>query len=159
MESRRKHVFATLGALATWCAYIAFALVTSWQHFGLTPTWPANESKYTIARIGVMTGWLLVAALLLFLRHRAHPVNWRSFSYAFAGTAITYLLFSSYLVVSGANHLAIAGSLVFYGLVSGFFFLTIDKPSVAAVMGAGLLALQLLIDLLLAMASGVLRIH
>jgi hypothetical protein len=159
MKSQWNHVFVALGVLATWCAYIAFALTTSWEHFGLTPTWPVHESKYTITRIGVMTGWLLVAMLLLLLRYRAHPVNWRGFSSAFAATAITYLLFSSYLVVSGASHLAIAGSVAFYGLVSGFFCATLDKPRAAAMMGPVLLAFQLLADVVVLMVSGVLRIH
>jgi hypothetical protein len=134
-------------------------LATSWSHFGLTPTWPVDEWKYTFTRISVMTTWLFIAALLLFLRRRARTVNWRSFSYASAATVVTFLLLSTYLVVPGANLLAVACSVGFYGLVSGFACVTVGKPKVAAVVGPLLLCLQLLADLSMLVMSGVLRIH
>jgi hypothetical protein len=148
-----------LGILATWCAYIAFALATSWRHFGLTPTWPVDEWRYTLTRISVVTAWLLVATLLLFLHRRAQPLNWRSFIFAFAATVIAFLVFSTYLVVPGANLLAVAGAVGFYGLVSGFACITVGKPKIAAVVGPLLLCLQLLADLSLLVTSGVLRFH
>ena len=158
LEPERSHRYALLGILGTWCAYVAFALATNWRHFGLTPTWPVDGWKYTLPRISVMTAWLLVATLILFIRRRAHPVNWRSFSYASAATVITFLVFSTYLVVPGANRLAVAGSVGFYGLVSGFSCVTVGKPKVATVVGPLLLCLQLLADLSVLVTSGVLRI-
>ena len=158
LEPERSHRYAVLGILGTWCAYVAFALATNWRHFGLTPTWPVDEWKYTLSRISVMTAWLLVATLLLFLRRRAHPANWRSFSYASVGTVITFLVLSTYLVVPGADLLAIAGSVGFYGLVSGFSCITVGKPKVAAIVGPVLLCLQLLAELSSLVTSGVLRV-
>ena len=116
----------------------------------------ACQSRFSIS---VMTAWLLIATLLLFLRRKAHPVNWRSFSFASAATVIAFLVLSTYLVVPGANLLAVAGSVGFYGLVSGFLCVTVGKPKVAAVVGPLLLCLQLLAGLSLLVTSGVLRFH
>jgi hypothetical protein len=141
------------------CTYVAFAFSTDWKHFGLAPTYPVDDTKYLIARLAVMTAWLSAAALILLFRHRNHPVNWRSFSAAFAGAVVTYLLLSTYIVVPGANQAVIAGSVLFYGLVSGFLCATAANPKVAAIVGSILLALQLLVDVFCLVVTGVLRIH
>ena len=159
MESEGIHRMALLGVLATWCLYVVFALSTDWEDFGLTPTWPVDSMKYLVARVSIATLWVVVAAVLLRLRLRSHPVNLRSFSYSFASAAVTCLAVSKYLVVEGANPVAIAGSVLFYALMSGFLSATVGKPRVAAVLGPLLVTVQLLADGFVHMFTGAFRFH
>ena len=121
---------AGLGILLTWCVYIAFALLTDWKDYGLIAK-PEGYQRWTIARLSTVSIWLFVAALLL--RYRKHPVNWRSFSYSFVATGIIAIAVSGSLVSGSANYKAIAGTIVFYALVSGFLCATVRKPKLAAV--------------------------
>jgi hypothetical protein len=43
--------------LATWCAYLAFALLTGWEDYGLT-TRGEDWQRWVVGRIGTVTGWL-----------------------------------------------------------------------------------------------------
>jgi hypothetical protein len=159
MNNDRSHRRALLGLLVVWCAYVAFALATDWEDLGFAPLWPVDAGKYTVARISVVSLWSLVAAVLLRFRHRDDPINWRSFSYSFAGVVITSLVLWDYLVPGGASLAAVAGTVVFYALVAGFLCATLSKPVVAALLGPLLFAAQWLGDVLLHMLTGVLRLH
>ena len=103
-----------LAILLTWCVYIAFALLTDWKDYGLIAR-PEGYLRWTIARLSTVSIWLFVAALLL--RYRKHPVNWRSFSYAFFATGIIAIVVSSSLVAGSVNYTPIAITIVFYALV------------------------------------------
>jgi hypothetical protein len=147
---------AGLGILLTWCVYIAFALLTNWKHYGLIAQ-PEGHLRWTIARLSTVSLWLFVAALLL--RYRKHPVNWRSFSYAFVATGIVAIVFSSSLVTKSANEMVIAGTIAFYALISGFLCVTNRKPTIAAVLGLFLFAAQFFVNATAHILSGVFRFH
>ena len=157
MENRGSQRNAVLGILLTWCAYIAFALVTDWEDFGLEPHWPVSYLRYTIARLSATGFWLILAALLIILRHRKQPVNWRSYSYAFASTGIASLLLSFVIVGQAAEFAAIAGSVFFYALVSGFLCITVRSPRAAGVLGPALFVLQSVGDIFVQLFTGVFR--
>jgi hypothetical protein len=142
---------AGLGILLTWCAYIAFALLTDWKDYGLIAK-PEDYLRWTIIRLSTMSIWLFVAALLL--RYRKHPVNWRSFSYSFVATGIIAMVLSSSLVTKDANDTIIAGTIVFYGLVSGFLCVTVRKPIIAAVLGLFLFTAQFFLNATAHILSG-----
>ena len=147
---------AGLGILLTWCVYIAFALLTDWKDYGLIAK-PEGYQRWTIARLSTVSIWLFVAALLL--RYRKHPVNWRSFSYSFVATGIIAIVVSDSLVSGSVNYTAIAGTIVFYALVSGFLCATVRKPTIAAVLGLFLFATQFFVDAIAHIFSGVFRFH
>ena len=144
-----------LGILLTWCVYIAFALLTDWDDYGMAAK-PEHHLRYTIIRLSTFSIWLFVAALLL--RYRKHPVNWRSFSYSFLVTGVIAIVISPSLVLSSANDAAIAGTIVLYALVSGFLCITVRKPKIAAVLGLVLFAAQLFVDAIAHISSGVFRL-
>jgi hypothetical protein len=96
-----------------------------------------------------------VAALLL--QYRKHPVNWRSFSYSFLVTGVIAIVISPSLVSRSANDAAIAGTIVFYALVSGFLCVTVRKPTIAAVLGLLLFIAQFFVDATAHIFSGVFR--
>jgi hypothetical protein len=145
---------AGLGILLTWCAYIAFALLTDWKDYCLVAR-PEGHLRWTITRLSTVSIWLLVAALLL--RYRKHPVNWRSFSYSFLSTGVIAIVISPSLVSRSANDAAIAGTIIFYAVVSGFLCVTVRKPKIAAVLGLLLFAAQFLVDATAHIFSGVFR--
>ena len=145
---------AGLGILLTWCVYIAFALLTDWKDYGLIAR-PEGYLRWTIARLSTVSIWLFVAALLL--RYRKHPVNWRSFSYSFLVTGVIAIVISPSLVSRSANDAVIAGTIVFYALVSGFLCVTVRKPTIAAVLGLLLFIAQFFIDATAHIFSGVFR--
>jgi len=147
---------AGLGILLTWCVYIAFALLTDWKDYGLIAK-PEGYQRWTIARLSTVSIWLFVATLLLL--YRKHPVNWRSFSYSFVATGIIAIVVSGSLVSGSANYTAIAGTIVFYALVSGFLCATVRKPKLAAVMGLFLFVTQFFVDAIAHIFSGVFRFH
>jgi len=147
---------AGLGILLTWCAYIAFALLTDWKDYGLIAR-PEGYLRWTIARLSTVNCWLFVAALLL--RYRKHPVNWLSFSYSFVVTGVIAIVISSSLDSGSFNYTAIAGTIVFYALVSGFLCVTVRKPTIAAVLGLFLFAAQFFVNFLAHILSGVFRFH
>jgi hypothetical protein len=62
------------------------------------------------------------------------------------------------LVLSSANEAAIAGTIVFYALVSGFLCITVRKPTIAAVLGLLLFAGQFFADAIAHISSGVFRL-
>jgi hypothetical protein len=95
----------------------------------------------------------------LFLRYRKHPVNWRSFSYSFVATGIIASVLSSSLVTKDANDTVIAGTIVYYGLVSGFLCVTVRKPIIAAVLGLLLFTAQFFVNAIAHILSGVFRFH
>jgi len=156
MEERHSPRTAALGILLTWCLYIAFAFSTDWEDYGLVPTWPVDYLRYTVARLSTVFFWLSVAALLLFLRHRNHPVNWRSFSYAFVATGVTSLILIRG-INSGADFAAIAGAVLCYASISGFLSVTVSTPRIAAALSLLLFALQFLGDALVQLFTGVFR--
>ena len=147
---------AGLGILLTWWVYIAFALLTDWKDYGLIAQ-PEGHLRWTIARLSTVSLWLFVAALLL--QYRKHPVNWRSFSYAFVATGIIAIVFSSSLVTKSADNMVIAGTFAFYALVSGFLCVTVRKPTIAAVLGLFLFAAQFFVNATAHILSGVFRFH
>ena len=144
-----------LGILLTWCVYIAFALLTDWNDYGLEAN-PGHHLRWTIIRLSTFSIWLFWAALLL--RYRKHPVNWRSFSFSFLVTGIIAFVISPSLVTRSANDVAIAGSIVFYALVSGLLCITVRKPTIAAVLGLVLFAAQFFVDAIAHISSGVFRL-
>jgi len=154
MEIRNSQRNAGLEILATWCGYIAFALLTDWDDYGLTAK-PEHHLRWTIIRLSTVTIWLFLAALLI--RYRKHPVNWRSFIYSFIATIIIAKVFSSSLVSGSANDVIIAGAIVFYALVSGFLCVTVKKPRIAAVLGLLFFVIQFLVDATAHIFSGVWR--
>ena len=156
MEITHSQRNAGLGILLTWCVYITFALLTDWKDFGLIAK-PEGYLKWTIIRLSTVSIWLLVATLLL--RYRKHPVNWRSFSYSFVATGIIAIVLSDYLVSGSFNYTAIAGTIVFYALVSGFLCATVRKPTIAAVLGLFVFAAQFFVDAIAHIFSGVFRFH
>ena len=139
-----------------WLEYIAFVFLTDWQDYGLTPQ-PEDTLRWSIIRIATVTIWLIVAALIL--RFHKQPANWQSFFYAFAVTGIIAILVAPRLISSNVNYLAIAGTLLIYALVSGALCVTIRKPIIGAVASPFLFALQVCMDLLAHLASGVFRLH
>jgi hypothetical protein len=143
-----------LGILLTWCVYIAFALLTDWNDYGLAAK-PEDHLRWTIIRLSTFSIWLFVAAFLL--RYRKHPVNWRSFLYSFLVTGVIAIVISPSLVSRSANDAAIAGTIVFYALVSGFLCVTVRKPKIAAVLGMLLFAAQFFVDATAHIFSGVFR--
>ena len=157
MENSGSQRYALLGILLTWCVYIAFALLTDWENFGLEPHWPVSYLRFIIARLSATGFWLILAALLILLRHRKQPVNWRSFSYAFVATGVASVLLL--LVVAGqtADFAAIAGSVLFYALVSGFLCVTVRNPRIAAALGLTLFVLQFVGDMFVQLFTGVFR--
>ncbi len=157
MENSKSQRIAVLGVLLTWCAYIVFALWTDWEDFGLEPHWPVSYLRYTIARVSATSVWFLIAALLIFFRHRRQPVNWRSFSYAFAATGIASFLLLRFIADPAANLAVIAGSACVYALVSGFLCLAVGNPRIAAALGPILFVLQLVGDMFVQMFTGVFR--
>ena len=154
MEIRNSQRNAGLGILLTWCGYIAFALLTDWNDYGLAAK-PEHHLRWTIIRLSTFTIWLFLAALLL--RHRKHPVNWRSFSYSFIATVIIAKVVSSSLVSESANDVIIAGAIVFHALVSGFLCVTVKKPTIAVVLGLLLFVAQFFVDATAHIFSGIWR--
>jgi hypothetical protein len=145
---------AGLGILLTWCVYIAFALLTDWNDYGLAAK-PEDRLRWTIIRLSTFSIWLFVAAFLL--GYRKHPVNWRSFLYSFLVTGVIAIVISPSLVSRSANDAAIVGTIVFYALVSGFLCVTVRKPKIAAVLGLLLFAAQFFVDATAHIFSGVFR--
>jgi hypothetical protein len=145
---------ANLGILLTWCLYIAFALLTHWNDYGLAAK-PEHHLRWTIIRLSTFSIWLFLAALLL--RYRKQPVNWRSFSYSSIATIIIAKVFSSSLVSRSANDVIIPGAIVFYAMVSGFLCVSIKKPKIAAVLGLVLFVTQFFVDATAHIFSGVWR--
>ena len=159
MENSGSQRNALLGILLTWCAYIVFALLTDWEDFGLEPHWHVSYLRYTIARLSATSFWLVFAAFLLRFRRRKQPANWRSFSYAFAATGISSLLLLRGIADPAANFAAIAGSVLFYALVSGFLCVTVSNPRIAAALGLTLFVLQIIGDMFVLLFTGVFRIQ
>lgn len=157
MENSGSHRNALLGILLVWCAYIVFALLTDWEDFGLEPHWQVSYLKYTIARLSATSFWLVFAAFLIRFLRRKQPVNWRSFSYAFAATGVASLLLLRGISDPAASFAAIAGSVFFYSLVSGFLCVTVSNPRIAAALGLTLFVLQFIGDMFVQLFTGVFR--
>ena len=144
-----------LGILLTWCVYIAFALLTDWNDYGLAAK-PEHHLRWIIIRLSTFSFWVLVAALLL--RYRRHPVNWRSFLFPFLVTGIIAIVISPSLVLSSANEAVVAGAIAFYALVSGLLCITVRKPTIAAPLSLLLFAAQFFLDAIAHISSGVFRL-
>ena len=144
-----------LGILLTWCVYVAFALLTDWTDYGLEAK-PQHHLRWTIIRLSTFSLWIFVAALLL--RYRKHPLNWRSFLFSFIVTGIIAILISPSLVTRYANEVVIAGTIVFYALVSGSLCITVRKPAIAALLGLLLFAAQFFLNAIAHISSGVFRL-
>lgn len=147
---------AGLGILLTWCMFITFVLLTDWKDYGLTAK-PDCYLRWAIVRLSTVSIWLFVAALLLW--YRKHLVNWRSFSYSFVVTGLIAIVVSDSLVSGSVSYTAIAGTIVFYALVSGFLCATVRKPKIAAVLGLFFFATQFFVDAIAHIFSGVFRFH
>jgi hypothetical protein len=156
MEIINRKRNAGRGILLTWCVYIAFVLLTDWNDYGLIAK-SEGYLRWTIIRLATLSVWLFVAALLL--RYRKHPVNWRSFLYSCIATGIFAIVISSSLVTKSANDVVIAGTIVFYAVVSGFLCVNVRKPKIAAALGLLLFATQFLVDAIAHIFSGVFRFH
>ena len=148
---------AGLRIALTWCAYIAFVLLTHWDDYGLIAQPKANLTWF-VTRLSTVSLWLLVAVLLLHYRNR--PVSWRSFSASFVAAGIVAIVLTySFLGSTSRNGWAIAGTIVFYALVSGFLCVTVRKPAIAAGLGMLLFAVQLFLDAVAHIVSGLFRFH
>lgn len=150
------HRYAAAAILATWCAYVAFALLTGWEDYGLTAR-AENWQRWTVGRIGTVTAWLVIASVLL--RYRRHAVNWRSFVYSAIATSLAAIMVAPTLVSQNANYAILVGSIACYALVSGFLCSTIKKPWIAGVLGMVLFPAQLFVDATTYVLLGVFRIH
>ncbi len=156
METDLRHRRAALGILATWCAYVAFALLTDWEDYGLTAR-AEHRQTWIVGRVATVSAWLFLATILLL--YRKHSIDWRSFSYAAIATSLSAIVVAPALVSQNANHAVIAGSVVFYALVSGFLCIRLKNPRIAGVLGVILLPAQLFVDASTHVLAGVFRIH
>lgn len=156
MATTPYHRYAAIAMLATWCAYLTFALLTGWENYGLTAR-AENWQRWEVGRISTVTGWLLIASVLL--RYRLHAVNWQSFLYSAVTTIVSAILVAPTLVSQGANYAVVVGSIAFYALVSGFVCITIKKLWLAVALGAVLFPVQLFVDATTHLLLGVFRIH
>jgi hypothetical protein len=156
MEIIRSQRNAELGILLTWCAYIAFAVLTDLKDYELVAR-PERHLRWTIIRLSTVTFWLFVASL--FIRYRKHPVNWLSFIYSFIATSVIAIVISPSLVSKSINGAIVIGTIAFYALVSGFLCVTLRKPIIAALLGLICFAAQFLIDATAHIFSGVFRFN
>lgn len=156
METVLDYRHAAVAILATWCAYLAFALLTGWEDYGLTAR-AEHLQRWEVGRISTVTGWLLIAAMLL--RYRRDAVNGRSFLYSAVATSLAAIMTAPTLVSQSANYAIIAGSIACYALVSGFLCITVRKPWIAGGFGAILFPAQLFVDATTHVLLGVFRIH
>jgi len=147
---------AGLGILLTWCVYIVFALFTGWKDYGLIAK-PEGYLRWTLARLSTVSIWLLLAGLLLW--YREHPVNWRSFIYSSVATGIIAFILSGSLVSKSVNHAVIAGTILFYAVVSGFLCVTIRNSKIAVFLGLLLFAAQFVLNAFAHILFGVFRFH
>jgi hypothetical protein len=151
---------AGFGILLVAAVYIAFALATQWEDYGLDYGPSARSEanvRWVLIRLSTASVWLLAAALLLWYSRR--PVDWRSFSSSFIAAGIVAIVLASSIASGAPNRWAVAGSIVFYALVSGFLCVTIRKPAVAAGLGALFFMAQCFVDAAAHVFVGGFRLH
>jgi len=147
---------ATRAIALAWAAYVAFAFATRWTDYGLVA--PRDGFlAWTMLRIATVSAWLLVALWLV--RRSERPVRWRGFFVSFTGAGVAALAVAPSLVPAVADRAAIAGTLAFYALVSGFLGLRVRKPALAAGLGALIFVAQLGVDGAAQVFSGQYRLH
>jgi hypothetical protein len=156
METTLNYRYAAFAIPATLCVYVAFALLTGWEDYGLTAR-AENWQRWQVGRIGTVTAWLLIASVLL--RYRRHVANWRSFLYSAIATSLAAIVIAPTLVSQSANYAVIAGSVACYAIVSGFLCITVKKPWTAGALGVILFPAQLFVDATTHVLLGIFRFH
>jgi len=147
---------ATRAIALAWLGYVAFAFATRWTDYGLVA--PRDGLlAWTLLRIATVSAWLLLALWLV--RRSARPARWRGFAVAFTGAGVAALAVAPSLVSALADRAAVAGTLAFYALVSGFLGVRVRKPALAAGLGALLFVAQLGVDGAVQVFSGQYRLH
>ncbi len=137
-------------------AYIVFVLITTWSDFGLTEKRDA-DLKWMTVRIATVSGWLLLAAILL--RFRQHSLHWHGALTAFAATVVGTFMIASTFVPEGINIVVVAASFFFYAAISGLYGLMIGHRILAFITGLVIFAAQLAVDGLAHVFSGLFRLH
>ena len=137
-------------------AYIVFVLITTWSDFGLTDK-PDASLKWMTVRIATVSGWLLLAAILL--RIRQHSLHWDGAVTAFAVTVLATFMIASSIVPEGANFVVVAASFFFFAAISGLYGLTAGNRILASVIGVVIFVAQLAVDALAHVFSGLFKLH
>lgn len=137
------------------CFYLAFVVVTRPSSYGLTLQ-PDGRTMWVVIRLLTFSFWLTLAALLLGVRSQ---IAWRSFAYAFLATCALAVAIAPSIVSSSASYASVAGTIGLYAAASGFVCITATRPLHAAVLGALLFLLQLLLDAAGHFLSGQFRLH
>jgi len=145
-----------LWVLAVFILFAGFAWLSDGQSFGISHS-EDLEQKWLINRLAIMAIWLTSAGFILQIR--IEQANWRGFIVGFATTGTVLLLMAPRLIPEGAHVLALLGSIFFYGCVTGFLCSTMRSPVALVVTSLALVPVQLSVDALVHLFTGVFRIH
>jgi hypothetical protein len=135
-----------------------FALVrfTDPTDYGMT-LHPRLDKVWTMWRMIVTGGWLLLALLLAVVRHGEARIG--SVSYAAASASGLGLIALAVLYPQSSALVAILGSLFVYVATSGALCAKVQRPIPAVLLGGLFFVLQVLTDGIVHFMTGVFRIH
>lgn len=138
--------------------FAAFILVrfTDPEHYGLT-LHPKSDKVWSMWRMIVAAGWLSIAAAVTSILKR--EAQSRSLSYAAASTTAVGLVATAAFFPEGSSVIALAGSLALYAATSGVLCVKVQRPIPAAILGALLFVVQVLVDGVAQFLNGTLSIH
>jgi len=142
--------------LAVFVLFAGFAWLTDAESFGLSHS-DKLEQKWFINRLAIMAVWLTSAGLIL--QVRIESASWRGFIVGFSTTGTVLLLLAPRLIPEGAQVIPLLGSIFFYSCVTGFMCLTMRSPVALVLTSLALVPLQLSVDALVHIFTGVFRIH
>jgi len=142
--------------LAVFILFAGFAWLTDGHSYGISHT-EKLEQKWFINRLGIMAVWLTCAGFILQVRMEAS--NWRGFIVGFATTGTVLLLMAPRLIPEGAQVIPLLGSIFFYSCVTGFLCSTMRSPVALVLTSLALVPVQLSVDGLVHIFTGIFRIH
>ncbi|HUF08969.1 MAG TPA: hypothetical protein VMO47_06600 [Rhodothermales bacterium] len=137
---------------------VTFVLVrfTDPADYGMT-LHPRLDRVWTMWRMIVTGGWLLLALLLAVVRRGEARMG--SISYAAASASTLGLISLAVLFPQSSAWVAILGSLFVYVATSGALCAKVQRPIPAALLGGLFFVLQVLTDGTVHFMTGVFRIH
>lgn len=140
----------------TFGGFLIFTLNTDLESLGLNAA--SNPERWSLWRHVTVDSWLLISFTIYLLRKK--QALCLSYLYAVIFSSVIALLLSN-IWIGGSNDygLGVLGSAVFYSLISGLLCMTLRNKTVAGLLGALLLVIQLVVDIIVLGLAGGFRIH
>jgi hypothetical protein len=139
----------------TFASFFIFAYLTDLHHLGLASA--RQRDTWQLWRHIVVDSWLLIATMIFFMQKQ--QASKQSLQIALLISCFPAISFVVFFIGGELGQYAIIGTATTYVLISGLLCMTLKNHYIAGFLGAILMFVQFVVDVIVLGIAGQFRIH